>query len=108
MDSTKEIETRIQELRDRRAGLARIRSERIAVAQRLVDEANAEFDEAAILLGREINRLEELLPEPSPEPEPRSRARRGTYKPKITVEDGYTPEEVEHFHRLLRNKTKRK
>lgn len=100
------IETQIKELRWQKSQLAKSRNEQIANAQEMIRLVNSEFDEMAVELSRQISALEELLPEDDEPTTPRPRARTAKNKERaeISVEDGFTPAEVEMYNRLKSKK----
>ena len=82
--------------------LTKWRSERTETARAYIVEVNAEFDEAAIRLQREIDALRaQLTPNPEPTPDvPRApRAKPRTVS--LSGTEDWTAEEREHFVALV-------
>lgn len=91
----------MDELRRELTALTKWRNETVAHCERVVKAANSKFDREALRIGRQMAKLaaEQEPQMPTATTKPTERTKRTIT---ISVEDGYTQEEVEHFNSLRR------
>lgn len=101
-----DLETELYQLERRMLLIVKSRDEVILEANRLIREANREFDELAVPLGKQINELRERLKLSSEPVDTSSRRPARSHKPPAM--DGLDDDDQEHYRQLLaKRKAKR-
>jgi hypothetical protein len=93
-----DAEQELAELEIEMNALVGLRNERVRTGQAMIDQANREFDKAAVSLGRKINVLRESLVIKPPPPPPRNTVYR-------EPDPDWEPEDVAHYHELQRRES---
>lgn len=102
--SAMSTEQELLELEIEMGALTALRSKRIATAQAMIDSANRDFDEAAIPLGRKINRLRaklEIEQTTQTVTVTRSQVVRESHNP----DPEWSQEDIDHFQELRRRES---
>lgn len=84
----------LRELEAQMCQLVATRNQRVATGQGIIDAANKDFDRAALVVGRKINKLREQQQNGTPPPAPKRRGRPPTMA-------GLTDDEIKRYHELL-------
>jgi hypothetical protein len=92
----------LTELQAELSELTRERCRIVEEAEQAIRLANRSYDRKATSLYRRIERLRDEQQEEIAEHTPH--IARASRRPHITIEDGFTPEEVAHYHELLNRK----
>lgn len=97
-----EIRKELAKLEMEMVALTALRAQRIATAQAMIESANRDFDERAVVLGRQINHIRALLNAEEPTNKVATATRSKVVREFSDPDPEWSQDDIDHFKELRR------